>query len=323
VLRLFGVLVLVLAGAGGILFVDFNRTLQQASAADLPPPSFRSYLESVPGKVASLRASLPAATRTAPLADMLPPAPEGWTMRPVDPKDIEGFLPKAKGDGDGAMIDLVKAAGSTRVAKGVSVAIQAYEKGERRVVIQLVRHPDSVFSGLDAIDQRHALQSWAAEQRGRMFLTVRGLDVTEEFLGDGLRARYFSASAGAQIQLRLLASKRLKDDDLLPFFEALDVAAMNANVVDPEPGLGKVSVLVLPSAMSEADRTDYEADRAARSMAAAERADALRDAARAELAALGSGATGDAPVVAPKTGLTSECKKDSSGIKRCSISPDG
>jgi hypothetical protein len=156
-----------------------------------------------------------------------------------------------------------------------------------------------------------------------MALTVRGLDVTEEFLGDGFRARYFTASVGAQIQLRLLVSKRLKDGDLLPFFEALDVAAMNANVVDPEPGLGEVSVLVQPSAMSEADRIAYEADRTLRAKAAAQRADAVRDAAKAELATLDEGTAKAAPATAPKAGLKSDCRKDASGIKRCTVTPDG
>ena len=321
-LRLFGFLVLALAGVGGILFLDFNRTVREADAADAPPPSFRIYLRQVPEKLVSLTGSSQSSAPILPLADMLPRAPEGWTMRPIEKTDIEGFLPKARGEGDPAMIDRVQAVGSARAAKGAEVVIQAYEKGERRVVFQVVRHPDSIFTGLDAIDRRYELQMQAAEPRGRAFLTVRGLDVTEEFLGDGMRARYFSAGVGAQIEIRVLASKRLKDADLLPFFTTLNVAAMNAAVIDREPGLGELPVIALASAMTEADRAAFEADRAARAVGAVLRAAKARDDARAALADLAGDAATAAPV-APKPGLGSDCQKDAGGTKRCSVTPDG
>jgi hypothetical protein len=99
------------------------------------------------------------------------------------------------------------------------VAIQTYERDDRRVVIQLVRLSDGVLhSILNTLDRRHDLQVEAAELRGQPFLTVRGLDVTEELLGDGMRARYFTANIGAQMQIRMLASLRLNDEDHCPRF---------------------------------------------------------------------------------------------------------
>jgi hypothetical protein len=321
VLRLFGFLALVLVGAGGIMLIDFNRLVQEAAAAEAKPPSFQDYLESVPQKLASLTGPSRSATRAIGLADMLPPAPEGWTARPLaDGKggDIDSFLPRAGNDGDAAGIERVKAAGSTRVEAGATLAIQAYERGERRVVVQIVRLPDSIFTDLGSADRRHAAQVQAAELRGRPFLSVRGLDVTEEFLGDGLRARYFTASVGAQIQIRVLASRRLKDGDLVPFFESLPVKEMNASVVDRLPGLGEIPVLVLASALTEANATAFEADRAARALSAIAEADRMFELAKAELAAKAEVAPGAAAQPA-----TTECKTGAGGVKRCSVGTGG
>lgn len=321
-LRLMGFLVLVLAGAGGILFLDYNRTVQAAGAGEATAPSFRSYIEAVPARLVSLSGSSQASSTTKPLADLMPRPPEGWTARPVQDTDIASFLPKSRGKGDPASIDLVKAAGSSRAAKGTDVAILAFEKGERRVVFQVTRHPDRIFASLEAIERRFDLQMQAAEVRGRPFITARGLDVTEEFLGDGMRVRYFTASVGAQIQIRVLASKRLKDAELLAFFETLNVQALNAAVIDRQPGLGEVPVMVLASALGEADLAAYEADRAARADAAVRRARDLRAAAEAERALAAEGA-GVAPDTGSSPAAVSTCKKDAGGIKRCSVSPQG
>ena len=319
-LRLFGFLVLVLIGAGGILFVDFNRVVQEASAAESEPPSFQAYLETVPQKLGSLTELARTAPRALDLPDMMPRAPEGWTMRElVDGKggDIEGFLPRSRDKGAADGIKLVKAVASKRVEDGATVAIQTYERGDRRVVIQLVRLPDNIFTAPESADRRHDLQVQAAELRGRPYLTVRGLDVTEEFLGEGLRARYFTASVGAQIQIRVLASRRLTDDDLVPFFETLNVQAMNAAVVDRQPGLGEVPVLVLGSALGEADLAAYEADRAARKASAVRRAGELRALAKADLAVSAEAA----PASAGKPAAT-ECRKED-GVKRCKVTTGG
>lgn len=323
-LRLFGFLVLALIGAGGLLFLDFNRMVKAAGASDAEPPSFQAYLQTVPQKLASLTASTGSSAPKLSLEAMLPRAPEGWTMRPLadDNADIAGFLPRSGDTAEAASVGLVKAVASSKVGRGATVALHAYERGERRVVIQLIRQPDDIFTGLDAIDRRHALQVQAAEVRGRPFLTVRGLDVTEEFLGDGMRVRYFTANVGAQIEIRVLASRRLEDAALVPFFETLNVQAMNAAVVDRQPGLGEVPVLLLASALNEDDRAVYEADRAARAASAVQRADALRDQATDALAATTEGADAS-PTEDPQPGVaTSECRTVS-GVKRCSVSSGG
>jgi hypothetical protein len=215
-------------------------------------------------------------------------------------------------------MDLVKAAASSKVEAGATVAIQAYERGERRVVFQIVRLPDSIFTDPAAADRRYTAKVAAAELRGRPFLSVRGLDVTEEFLGDGLRARYFTASVGGQIGIKVLASRRMTDEELVPFFTALPVQAMNAAVVDRQPGLGEVPVLVVGSALSEENRAAFEADRAARGARAIARAAEVRDQAKAELAAMAEAAPEGkaAPVV-------TECKTGAGGVKKCSVATGG
>jgi hypothetical protein len=319
--RLFGFLVLAIVGVGGVLLIDFNRLVQEANAAEAEPPSFRDYLDSVPDKLATLTEGAWARTRPAGLGDMLPPAPEGWTARPLAQGkggDVESFLPRAGNAGDPAGIDRVMAATSTEVEAGATLAIQVYERGERLVVVQFIRLADSVFTDPAAAERRHVAEVDAAELRGRPFLRARGLDVTEEFLGDGLRARYFTAHVGGQIAIRVLASRRLKDGDLVPFFEGLPVQALNASIVDRQPGLGEIPVLVLASALGEEDRAAFEADRAARAAAGIALAGERRDMAKAALAA-----TAEAAPEAKAPPAVTECTTGAGGIKRCSVATGG
>jgi hypothetical protein len=244
---------------------------------------------------------------------MLPKAPDGWTVRNATREDLAEFLPKKGVKVDQKARDLVTAVGSARVAQGAEAVILTYERADRRVMIQAIRYPDRLFTDPKAGERRFALRMEAAERRGRSFMTVRGLDVSEEFLGDGIRARYFSANVGAQIQIRMLASKRMKDTDLLPFFETLHVQAMNASVVDKVEGLGQVPVILVASAMKTEEREAYDADRARRSEAALTLARALR-----ETDALNA-ATPDSPAVRPAEGFAADCVRGTSGIKRCSV----
>ena len=96
---------------------------------------------------------------------------------------------------------------------------------------------------------------------------------------------------------------------------------MNADVVTPVPGLGEVPVLVLGSALGEADRAIFEEDRAARSDAAIRLANERRDDALAELSALASAGEEPSTAQAPQ-GPTTTCKTVS-GVKRCNVVTDG
>jgi hypothetical protein len=204
------------------------------------------------------------------------------------------------------------------------------------VLVRAVRYPNLIFTSAAAMDQRTELQAMAAQFRGTDFMTVRGLDVTEDLLPEGFRGRLFLADVGAQIHIRLLAPKRMKDAGLLPFFETLHVEAMNASVIDKVEGLGKVPVIVLASALDDTDRDAYFAARSARVAEEASREEAARLVAEAEAAAapveesigvsglIGSLFKSEEPkpeVAAPveKKPATPDCTTSDNGVKRCKV----
>ena len=286
-LRLLGFVLMLGLGAAGLVGLDYNHSRQVVQGDDAAPElTFRTYLDAIPARLAKVTGSSgTASVLPGTLADMLPRPPEGWTVRPATAEDIDVFLPKNKDDGEPEVLDLVRSIGSTGDANGAEVVILTYEKGERRVLIQALRFADRIFTDDAAFAERFDLQMASVRQPGQAFMTVRGLDVTEGSLGDTIRARYFVADVGAQIRVRMLASKRLKDADIVAFFKTLHVKAMNADVVDRQAGLGDLPVIALASAMTEAAREVYEADRAERQSAAVTRAEEQRKAAQARLAA--------------------------------------
>jgi hypothetical protein len=321
VLRLFGFLVLAAVGIGGFLTLDYRTSRQAALDEGAEDLTFQAYLDGVPERIARATGSSGSAGMPTVLADMLPHPPEGWTVRPAVTDDLAGFLPKGGQKADADAIDLVGSVLATEAASGGEVVILAYEQGERRVLVQAIRHPDHLFIGLKTIDQRYDLRMAAADPRRIPFMTVRGLDVSERFLGEGMRGRLFMADVGAQIQLRILASRRIKDAELLPFFETLHVQALNAAVVDQKPGLGEIGVIVLASALDEAGREAYAADHEARQieLAAWVEADHLAARARAEAAEPADIVEDPYAEKTPIAGFVVECKKGDGGTKRCSV----
>ena len=314
-LRWFGILVTLTVGIGGFLGLDYNLARKLATTEERPAPSFSQYLGDLKVRAVSLvsfsGAGEAATSYTTDLAEMLPVPPEGWTVRPSVAEDIDGFLAKNRKDNDPDARKLIEAIGKSSAPKGGEAVGLTFEKGSQRVVLMAARHPDSIFTDLKNLDLRTELQTAPAPFLRRDFLRVRGLDIFEENLPDKMRARMFYADIGAQIHLWVLAPKKMSDKEMLPFFETLQVNAINAAVVDQEPGLGDVPVIVVVSALNETDRAAYEADRAARS---AER-NARRAEERAALAA-SADAGGDAM---PETKDAVSCKKGSDGVKRCKV----
>ncbi len=281
--RLIGFLALFSATAGGYLYTDYKMSARWSGQDDADGLTFTEYLSGFADRLAGLGGSAAAAGLPTRLVDMLPTPPEGWTVRPTVAEDVAGFLPKSTKKADKAALAAVKAVGDAKADSGTEIAALTYEKGDRKVVIKAVRYPNVIFSSDASIPQRTELQAKGAQFRGTEFMTVRGLDVTEDLLPEGFRGRYFLADAGAQIHLRVLAPKRMADEDLVPFFETLHVRAMNASVIDKVEGLGDVPVIVLASALDDAGREAYLADVAARAAAEAQRQDTQR--AEAEAAA--------------------------------------
>lgn len=279
-LRLFGFVLTFVLGVGGFVAVDYASAKRWTGGEAAKGLHFSQYLGSLParfsGSSASSATGLPRA-----LADMMPAAPEGWTVRPAVAADLEGFLPQKSTNETLAAQKYVKALGAAASGSGAEIVFLTYEKGERRVVIEATRFPDLIFTSQMAMAQRVELQTVQAQFRGRPYMTVRGLDVTEDVLPDGMRGRYFLANVAGQIHLRMLTGKRMKDEDLIPFFKTLHVKAMNASVIDKEHGLGDVPVIVLASALDPATREIYDAERTARREAQAARREADRLAAEA------------------------------------------
>ncbi len=338
--RLLGFLVMFALTAGGYLFVDYRMSARWAGREDAEGLTFREYLGGLSGRLAGLGSAASANGLPTQLADMLPKAPEGWKARPVEPADIDGFLPKNPKKANKDALAAVKAMAATDAGKGAEVAALTYEKGDRKLIVKAIRYPNIIFTSFAAMQQRMELRMRTAEFQGTEFATVRGLDVTEDLLPEGFRGRMFFADVGAQIHLRVLAPKRMTDEELLPFLETLHVKAMNAGVVDKVEGLGDVPVIVLASALDKAGRDAYLADVALREAEAATKAQA--ELAEAEAAEVPEGTDGgggflgslfgggeeaaaegtEAAAPAAKVG----CKTGKDGVKRCTVdsaAPDG
>lgn len=331
-LRLIGFLVMFTATAGGYLYFDYRMSAKWSGREDAEGLTFGEYLSGLSGRLSGLTGSASAAGMPTKLADMLPKPPEGWTVRPTEPADVDGFLPKSTRKADKAAIDAVTQVATADAGSGTEVVVQTYEKGDRKVVVKAVRYPNMIFTSFAAMQQRMELRMMSAQFRGTEFATVRGLDVTEDLLPEGFRGRYFLADVGAQIHLRILAPKRMTDEDLLPFLETLHVKAMNAGVIDKVEGLGDVPVIVLASALDEAGREAYLADLAAREAGEAAKEAEEQKAAEAAaeaapppaegggfLGALFGGGEEEAPATEDPKGATVSCSTGKDGVKRCSV----
>lgn len=326
VIRLIGSLIMVAVTAGGFMFFDYRMSARWAGREDAEGLTFAEYLSGLGGRVAGLTSAAAASGLPTKLADMLPKPPEGWTARPVVAADIQPFLPKSTRNADKKAMAAIEAMALADGGKGTEVATLAYEKGDRTVLIRAVRYPNMIFTSFAAMEQRLALQRQSAEFRGTEFMTVRGLDVIEDLLPEGFRGRYFVADVGAQIQLRVLAPRRMKDEDLVAFFRSLHVQAMNASVIDKVEGLGEVPVIVLASALDTEARGTYLAAVAARKADEASRQDTARLMAEAEAAkapADGGGFLDSLFGSDTDTGAKTEAADDNAGKIGCDTGKDG
>ena len=310
-LRLIGFLVMLSVGAAGVLAVDYTLQRQQALEVDEIELTIGEYVEALPDRVAAATSSAAGDGLPNELKEMLPVPPSGWTVRDTLAEDDATFLPRARSEGDQLANRLIRETTRLNVAKAEDVVALTYERGERRVVFMLARFADGIFTNPAAYQLRYELQTAGARFRALDSMTVRGLDITEDFLPDGAQGRLFIANVAGQIQLRILAPKRMTDRDLVPFLETLNVKAMNANVVDRVAGLGEIDVIAVASEMSDASREAYLADRAAREAAVLARANEDRERA----AAAGPRATESSAPAEPDA----NCEKGAGGIKRCTI----
>lgn len=334
--RLIGFLVLLVLGTGGVLAVDFNNAQRAAVAAEGEPVAFADYMQERVAGLTALAGGGAASGLPRGLEAMLPQPPEGWTMRPATGEDAVGFLPRGRRDAPEESVAMVAAVAQPQGGRGVESVAVAYERGDRLVLVQLTRHPDSVFTDPAQLAWRSELQLSSPAHSATPFMTVRGLDVVEDLLPENLRARYFMANVAGQMQLRVVAPERMRDRDLLPFFQTLNVAAMNAGVVDRQPGLGEVPVLVLASALEGETRTAYDADVSRRTTALTTRVTAKLAEAEARAAAAAAASppkeqsvgffaslfgTSTEAETAVEPASQIECSEGVGGTKRCAVVP--
>lgn len=311
-LRFFGFLVMVSVIVGVVLMLDFNSVRKAAEAAEQPVPDFQTYLSELQPRLTAMIAPSggdKGPALTADLAAMLPRAPEGWTTRAPERGDADTFLPKETGTLEAEIQIQIEALAKAKGPKGSSTEALVYETEGKTVIIKAVRAPDMTFAD-PAMLAAYVKDRLPFPKTG--YLRVRGLDVDENNLPDGMRGRLFTADIGGQIRLSVLTSKKVTDKDLLALFETLDVQALNAAVLDREAGLGEVPVLLLVSELDEAGLASYKADRTAR--------DAERDARREALFAK---LVEDAPSATtediPEDEAVVTCSKGAGGVKRCTV----
>lgn len=307
-LRLIAFLLAVVVAVGGFVVIDYTAAHRAASLDENVELTFRDYLGKLPGRLIGdedVQSILPPT-----LAEMMPKAPQGWTVRPALPDDAEAFLPRDVSKGSSEVRNYVAAVSKEIFGLGTEQVMLTYDRGRTRVIFQAVRFPDpeAMLSGLLGTEQLIEREMTTPQYRPTAFMTVRGLDVTEDLLPEGIRVRYFLSTVGKQIQIKVLASRRLTDRELIPFFETLNVKAMNTSVVAKQDGLGEVPVIVLASALDRETREAYDAARAPEAPAAAEPTEAEADGAgKLEM---------DSKLSGPNDNITCESR---AGTKFCTI----
>lgn len=248
------------AAIGAYAALDFYNVNNMARTGDGDGVSVGEYISGIVPAVGAWLDPAPAAPQMpTELADMLPKAPEGWTMRPTEPADIDAFLPASAPDSapDSAgekLAAYVRAVVNPRGGNGTREVRMTYENGPRRVVFELVRYPNFIFTSFGAMQIKMELEMISSRYNGQNFMTVRGMDFTEDVLPQEVGLRYFFGHVSSQTWVRVLAPRSMTDQDLLPFFQTLHVPAINADVVEKVAGMGDVPVIVLASALDEESR---------------------------------------------------------------------
>lgn len=261
-LRLIPIILFPLISFGGYLAFDFWNVNRVAKYGDGDGVSFVEYAKGwVSFADIVSDASNPDATAPVPteLAAMLPKAPPGWRIRPVDKADADAFIPKGT---EKELAEYVRAVVNERPGNGLQQVRQTYQNGGHVVVIELIRYPDLIFTSFGAMQIKMELQMTGTKYRSTPFMTVRGMEIAEDLLPGDIGLRYFIGDVSDQIWLRVLASKPVTDESLLPFFETLHVPAMAASVIEKQDGMGEVPVIVLASVIEDQTRAALEAERA-------------------------------------------------------------
>jgi hypothetical protein len=216
------------AALGCYLGADYTIASRQQPEAQ--PLTVRDYLGGWIGFLTTGASPAPG------LAGMLPEAPPGWTRRPAGAGDAAALL------GVPGSAPAIATVGGPAADPALTLAAATYERGPLRVVIEAARLPDALFSDAAATAARMQAETWVLAQSAGLMGRVGGLDIHRTPPVPGLGARLAVASVGGQVQVRIAYPEAMDEAALLALLRGLDVAAMNAGVVTPDPAIAAAGV---------------------------------------------------------------------------------
>jgi hypothetical protein len=240
------------AAAGAFLGADFMMGNAARPAAERL--SFAAYLASWADAAGDI---VPQRAEVSPvLAAALPAAPAGWKRQPAAAGDAAALLvPEAQavldggGDAPGADARRLAAVGGPR--DGVQAAAATYTRGRNSVVVELVRHPDAVITDPAQMPQKMALAGWVMDEGGARIGVLGGMPLWQARVVPGLGAKMAIGAVGGQVQLRVVYPERMDEDRLVEVLQGLDVAALNAAVVEPDAAIAAAAAAAAQAAVAE------------------------------------------------------------------------
>lgn len=241
--------------AGAFLATDFISG--NAGRDEAERLGFAAYLASWADAAAGI---VPKRAETsATLAAALPAAPDGWRRHPAAAGDAAALLvPEAQavlgggGDAPGADARRLAAVGGPR--DGVQVAAATFTRGRDSVVVELLRHPDAVITDPAQTARKMQLAGWVMDEGAARIGILDGLPLWQARVLPGLGARMAIAAVGGQVQLRVTYPERMENDRLVELLRGLDVAALNAAVVEPDAAIAAAVAAAAEKAAAEEAR---------------------------------------------------------------------
>lgn len=217
-------------------FIGTDFVIGNNARPDGEKLSFGAYLAGWADKV---RGAAPEAEEGPLLAEYLPAAGNGWKRSEVDDKDVPRMLVREARDvldGGGGLpgedARSLAAVGAPR--EDAQMAAFTYVRERDRIVVELARYPDAVFTDTARAVEKAALVGWVAEEGVEPIGTLTGMQVWEARISPGLGARLAIASVGGQVQLRVVHPEKLAAAEVMALLQGLDVVALNGMVVEPD-----------------------------------------------------------------------------------------
>lgn len=265
-----------------------------------------------------------ATSRTKPLrvADMFPPAPDGWSVREFEQQDlalVTGAAVKEKRKTSAKSVLLGASTGIVSVDKG---EYRTYTSGDRAVLVHIGLIKASALNPIagDGIKRMMEFQNGMSEMENPLFATVNGMQfrqVDDKAYGV---ARRIEGKLGYQVDVDVVTTE--DDDTILAILSGLNVGGLNQMLEEPIAGMGEGGVIRFAALDPEGGDESGDIDKkAALGSEGGPAAVPMMTVAKNALSGLFGGkpaaanVAAAAPVVEPKE-IT--CSMDK-GFKRCKI----